>query len=134
MLRTDAGQYFGGTRFSINAQPTCNISKHLEIGATYNFDRLEFRTKNQKLLNHIAGIKAIYMFDTRISFNAYIQYNTAVHEIITNLRLRYNPKEGNDFYIVLNEGRNTSLDREVPRLPVYSTRSVFLKYTYTFNL
>jgi hypothetical protein len=74
------------------------------------------------------------MHDTRLSFNAYIQYNTAVHAIVTNLRLRYNPKEGNDLYLVFDEGRNTYLNREVPNLPVYSNRSILVKYTYTFSL
>jgi len=134
MLMTEAGQYFDGTRISINMQPTWNISRHIEIGVTYNFDRLRFPTRYQELTNHIIGIKSIYMLDTRLSINAFIQYNTAVHGILTNLRLRFNPKEGNDFYLVFNEGRNTQLTREIPSLPVYSSRSVLLKYTYTFRL
>ena len=133
MVKTETGQYFDGIRFSINLQPTWNISKHMEMGAIYNFDWLKFNSRNQEMVNHIIGIKALYMLDTRLSINAYIQYNTAVNGILTNLRLRYNPKEGNDFYIVFNEGRNTDLTREVPNLPVYDTRSVLLKYTYTFN-
>jgi hypothetical protein len=133
LLKTDLGQYFDGSRVSLNMQPTWNISKHLELGAIYNIDRLKFKERELEMTNHIVGIKATYMRDTRFSINAYIQYNTAVHGIITNIRLRYNPKEGNDFYFVINEGRNTSLDREVPHLPVYNTRSVLLKYTYTFS-
>jgi hypothetical protein len=74
------------------------------------------------------------MLDTKLSLSAYVQYNTSMKGIMTNFRIRYNPKEGNDFYLVFNEGRNTNLDREIPRLPVYSERSVLLKYTYTFNL
>lgn len=134
ILKTETGQYFDGNRFSVNLQPTWNISKHMEFGAIYNFDRLNFRKRDQELFNHIVGIKALYMLDTRLSVNAYLQYNTAIYGIMTNLRLRYNPKEGNDFYLVFNEGRNTSLNREEPVLPVYNNRSVLLKYTYTFGL
>jgi len=134
LFSTETGQYFDGTRFSLNMQPTWNISKHLELGTTYNFDRLVFKLRNDKLINHIVGIKAIYMLNTRLSLNTYIQYNTAVNGLLTNLRLRYNPKEGNDFYLVFNEGRNSNLNREVPALPKYYARSVLLKYTYTFNL
>jgi len=134
IMQTDGGQYYDGTRISINLQPTWNISRHFELGGIYNFDRLNFKGRNQKLLNHILGIKAIYMVDTRLSFNAYVQYNTAVNSILTNFRLRYNPKEGNDLFLVFNEGRNTNLSSEIPRLPVYSSRSVQIKYTYTFSL
>jgi hypothetical protein len=134
VMTTKIGGYFDGSRFSVSLQPTWNASRHLELGATYNLDMLSFETRNQDLTNHILGIKASYMYDTRLSFSAYIQYNTAAKGVLTNLRFRYNPKEGNDFYIVFNEGRNTSLTREMPNLPTYENRSVLLKYVYTFSL
>jgi hypothetical protein len=134
MLTTEAGQFFDGQRFSIRLQPTWNISKHFELGGTYGFDRVNFAERNMTMTNHILGVKALYMLNTKLSVNAFLQYNTAEHAIVSNLRLRYNPKEGNDFYIVFDEGRNTSLTREIPNLPVYSSRAVMVKYTYTFNL
>jgi len=134
MIRNEIGQYYDGNRFSINLQPTWNISSHLELGGTYNFDYVKFKTRDQVFQNHIIGLKALFMFDTRLSVNTFIQYNTAVNEIVSNFRLRFNPREGNDLYLVFNEGRNTNLTRETPELPVYSARTVMIKYTYTFNL
>jgi hypothetical protein len=134
MMRSEMGQYYDGNRLSIEIQPTWNISKHFELGATYNFDNVKFNSRGVEMTNHIIGLKALYMLDTRLSFNAFIQYNTAYHGIITNLRLRYNPKEGNDLYLVFNEDRNTDLYRELPNLPFYNSRAVMLKYTYTFSL
>ena len=133
ILQTETGQYYGGTRVSFRVEPTWNISRHFEIGGTYNFDYIDFPKRNLTLANHILGIKALYMLDIKLSANAFIQYNTAEHEIITNFRIRYNPKEGNDLYFMFNEGRNTDLTREEPNLPVYSSRAVKVKYTYTFN-
>jgi len=134
MLTTEAGPFFDGRRLSARFQPTWNISKHFELGGTYGVDHLNFAQRNMKMTNHILGIKALYMLNTKLSVNAFIQYNTAENAIVSNLRLRYNPKEGNDFYIVFNEGRNTSLTRKSPNLPVYDLRGVMVKYTYTFNL
>jgi hypothetical protein len=134
MTTTMAGQFYDGTRLSVNMQPTWNISRHFELGAIYNFDKLDFIGRDLNIKNHILGIKSMYMLDTRLSLSAYIQYNTAVKGVLTNLRIRYNPKEGNDFYLVFNEGRNTNLTRETPNLPLYSERSLLLKYTYTFSL
>jgi hypothetical protein len=132
IFMTETGQYFDGLRISARFQPTWGISKHFEIGGTYSIDYVRFKSRGEELTNHIVGLKALYMLNTKLSFNAFIQYNTALHGIITNLRLRYNPKEGNDLYLVFDEGRNTDLTHEVPNLPVYSSRSVMLKYTYTF--
>jgi len=88
----------------------------------------------ETLIPTIAHHHDFYWERTRFSVNAYIQYNTALDGIITNLRFRYNPKEGNDLYLVFNEDRNTDLNRELPYLPVYNSRAVMVKYTYTFNL
>ena len=134
ILMTETGQYYDGERISFRMQPVWNISKHFEIGGTYNLDYVSVRSRNVSMINHIAGIKALYMLNTKLSVNAFIQYNTAVNGIITNIRFRYNPKEGNDLYIVFNEDRNSDLDRELPELPVYNSRAIMLKYTYTFNL
>jgi hypothetical protein len=134
MSMTETGQYYDGTRLSLHLEPTWNISRHLELGGIYNFDHVNFSKRNLKMINHIIGFKALYMLNTKFSANAFIQYNTAVSEIISNFRIRYNPKEGNDLYLVFNEGRNTNLTREIPNLPVYSSRAVMVKYTFTFNL
>ena len=114
MIRTDFGRYYDGSRFSINIQPTWNASKHFEFGGTYSFDHVNFKDRDQMMTNHIIGIKALYMLNIKFSVNAFIQYNTAINEVYSNIRLRYNPKEGNDLYLVFNEGRNTNLTREIP--------------------
>lgn len=134
IMRNTTGRFFDGNRFSLHIEPTWNVSKHLELGVTGNFDWLNFKSRNMSATNQILGVKAVYMLNTVFSFSSYVQYNTAVNEVMSNLRFRYNPREGNDLYLVFNEGRNTDLDRENPRLPVYSSRSLLLKYTYTFNL
>jgi hypothetical protein len=131
---SETGPYFDGKRFSIRLQPTWNASKQLEVGATYSYDYVNFSERDQLIANHIVGLKTLFMLDTRFSVNAFIQYNTSENIILTNLRLRYNPKEGNDIYLVVNEGRNSDPTSEDPPLPVYNSISVLLKYTYTFNL
>ena len=130
----ESGAYFDGFRFSVKIQPTWNISRHFELGGSYSFDYVDFSGRDQLMKNHIVGVKTLIMADTKLSFNGYVQYNTGENLIAANLRLRYNPREGNDFYLVFNEGRNTDLTREVPRLPRYNLRSVMLKYSYTFTV
>ncbi|MBN2666493.1 MAG: hypothetical protein JXR67_08285, partial [Bacteroidales bacterium] len=134
MFMTELGEFYDGTRLSFRTEPTWNMSKHFELGGIYSFDHVNVAERDVSMTNHIVGVKALYMLDTRFSINAYIQYNTALDGIITNLRFRYNPKEGNDLYLVFNEDRNTDLYREMPVLPVYNSRALMVKYTYTFNL
>ena len=51
------------------------------------------------------------------------------------MRFRYNLREGNDLWIVFNEGLNTDLDRfpDRPRLPRMNDRTLLLKYSHTFR-
>ncbi len=48
------------------------------------------------------------------------------------LRLRFNPREGNDFYLVVNEYRGIDDGTHTPAFPDYFNRSIMLKYTHTF--
>ncbi len=134
LLTTEAGQYFNGGRASFRLEPTWNMSRHFEIAAAYNFDYIKITSQNIEMTNHIIAVKALYMLNTKFSLNAFVQANTADHSVLTNVRLRYNASEGNDLYFMFNEGRNTSLTRQEPYLPVYNNRAVMIKYTYTFNL
>jgi len=133
-LTISAGQYYDGINFSPALEPAMNIGASLELAGTYKFDYVRFDERNQQLSNHIFGIRGLYMISTKLSLSAFIQYNTAIDKVISNLRFRYNPKEGTDLYIVFNEGRNTYLERTVPNQPLYDARSVMLKFIYTFDL
>jgi len=95
---------------------------------------VDFSDRMQEYTAHIGRFKLLYMQSTKLSASAFIQYNSGIDAVITNFRLRYNPREGNDFYLVYNEGQNTNLYRESLARPKLSGRSILLKYTYTFNL
>ena len=66
------------------------------------------------------------MLTTKLSLSTFIQYNSAENKSASNFRFRYNPREGNDLYIVFNEGRSTYRDIENPRLPLFNNRSCYL--------
>ncbi len=128
-----AGSYYDGQRVSCGVEPQWNLSASFQLSGFYEFNWVDFSGRGQEFIAHIGRLKALYMFSTKLSTSAFIQYNSADDIIISNFRLRYNPREGNDFYIVYNEGTNTDLDREIPVLPRMSNRILLLKYTYTFT-
>ena len=134
MFMLTAGQFYDGTRFSIDVNPTWNVSSSLNLGIEYQYNQLNFKDRNESFNAQIGKIKVLYMFSTKLTLSAFIQYNSAIDAIASNIKFRYNPREGNDLYIVYNEGRNTDLDREIPRPPNVSDRSIMIKYTYTFKL
>jgi len=132
-LMIQAGSFYDGRRVSVGLEPVWGMSSSFQLSGFYEFDWVNFSARNVKFLAHIIRLKALYMFSTKLSVSAFIQYNSDEHNVISNFRLRFNPREGNDFYIVYNEGTNTELDREIPTLPRMSDRTLLLKYTYTFR-
>jgi len=129
-----AGSFYDGSRFTVGTEPSWNVGSSLQLGLKYEHNFLSFKNRNQSFSGGVAGFKALVMINTKLSLSTFIQYNSAENSVMTNFRFRYNPHEGNDFYIVFNEGRNTYRDIENPRLPLYNNRSILLKYTYTFTL
>lgn len=70
--------------------------------------------------------------NTRLSIDTFLQYNSLDDRLTTNARFRYNFREGQDLWLVWNEGLN--LDRTVlglPRLPFQEARTLTMKYTHT---
>ncbi len=127
------GGYYDGIKMSPSILPTWKIGASIVLGGIYQYDYVQFPDRNQILHNHIAGLRALYTLSTKVTFSGFVQYNTAINKVISNLRFRYNPKEGTDLYLVFNEGRNTLLEREVPTLPAYDQRNITIKFTYTFE-
>jgi hypothetical protein len=128
------GSFYDGNRLTFGLEPAWNIGSSLQLALTYDHNFLHFNSRNQSFSGGILGFKTLVMINTKLSASTFIQYNTAENALISNFRFRYNPREGNDFYIVYNDGRSTYRDIESPRLPLFNNRSVLLKYTYTFTL
>jgi hypothetical protein len=128
------GGFYDGKRFGFGLEPAWNIGSTLQLALTYDHNFLSFKERNQSFSEGILGFKALVMFDTKLSASTFIQYNSAENDLISNFRFRYNPREGNDFYVVFNEGRSTYRDIVNPRMPLFNYRSILLKYTYTFTL
>lgn len=127
------GQFYDGKRFSFYIMPDLKIGSGFEISPSYNFDRCIFPERNNKFNNHIMRLDGLMSFTSKISASAFIQFNTAIDMVISNIRFRYNPREGNDLYIVYDQRINTDRSRIIPKLPFSAGNTILLKYTYTFR-
>ncbi|WP_346860659.1 DUF5916 domain-containing protein [uncultured Draconibacterium sp.] len=130
----DGGGFYDGKQFSANFEPEFNVSSSLQLSAFYQLDKVKFSNTNQQFTNNLARLKATYMLNTKLSMSALLQYNELENILITNYRLRYNPRDGNDFYLVLNDLRFVDKTDLSPEPPAYLNRTIVLKYTHTFRL
>lgn len=97
------------------------------------FEDLLAPARDQRLDARLARLRVGTALNTRVSTNAFIQLNSATHSLSADVRFRYHLREGDDLWVVYNEGLNTDRHRVAPTLPLTDNRTVLVKYTYTFS-
>jgi hypothetical protein len=128
------GTFYDGTRFGFQWSPRWYVSKHLELTGEYEYNRVRFPERDERFDAHVGRLRIGTALNTQLSVNAFIQYNSAVYASTANVRLRYNFREGNDLWVVVNQVINTERDRAMPVYPINDNRTVMVKYTHTFHL
>lgn len=129
-----SGNFFDGKKTTIQLAPNYNVNSSLNLSATYEWNKVDFASRNQSFIAHVGRLKAQIMFSTKFSISSFVQYNSLDKLYLGNIRLRYNPKEGNDLFIVYNSDMNAERGLENPLLPLTNQSSLLVKYTYTFSL
>jgi hypothetical protein len=130
----DAGGFYDGNRTSIALRSTWNGSRHLEVRGNYSLNHVEFRDRATGFNAHTLLVRTTVGIDTRWSAVTTVQWNSLVRQAGAQLRIRYNPREGDDLYIVYGHGWNTDRLGLAPLPPSTSTRRLMIKYTRTLSL
>ncbi len=126
------GRYYDGWRQSVAVLPSWTISRYLNLSGYVEYNQVGFPARSQRFDALITRLRLQLTLNTAFSLVSFIQTNNAADAVIANVRLRYNPREGTDLYLVYNEGLNTDRRRESPTLPFTDNRTVLLKYSTTF--
>ncbi len=128
-----AGTFYDGWRVFLQGGAAWNPSLHLELGGNYQLNVIRFSDRNESLNAHVVAFRIQTALDVHLSFSTLLQYNSTADDIDLNSRLRYNFREGNDLWLVYNEGFNTDRDGLAgPRRPFSQRRTLMIKYTHTF--
>lgn len=132
VFRSSGGGFFDGTRFTASIEPTWDPSRVVNLNLFYQVNRINVSDRSQKLIAHIARFRTELTFNTKVTLSSFVQFNSADDLGILNVRFRFNPKDGNNFYLVINETINTNRYRINPQLSLSENRMILLKYDYTF--
>ncbi|MEP3210733.1 MAG: DUF5916 domain-containing protein [Maribacter sp.] len=130
----DIGNFYDGRKTTISVAPFMNITPDFIVQGSLSYNNLSFDNTNSNTDITLASLKLLYTFSTKLTLSSQLQYNSLSKTYAGNFRLRYNPKEGNDFFLVYNGDFNQDLGRVQPFLPTTNYQSIQLKYTYTFQL
>lgn len=114
-LRLSGGGYFQGERRSIGGSLVWRVNAHLgfDLGADHNV--IEFA--GDPFTVDVFSGRIDYAVSTRVLTGAWVQYNDATREMITNVRLNVIHAPLSDFFLVFSERRSTDggeiLDRRL---------------------
>jgi hypothetical protein len=127
-----AGEFFDGTRTGLEAEVTWPASRHLEVVGGWEWNRIDFDARGESFEATLARLTLRGALNVRVSMDAFAQYSSITDQVTTNTRFRYNFREGQDLWLVWNEGLNVERDRAgLPRLPLEDARTLTVKYTHT---
>jgi hypothetical protein len=129
----EGGKFYDGRRVSLTAMPTWAVAPDVSLSGMYQLNRVDFPSRGQAYAAHVVRLRALATLSIKFSAIAFVQYSSGDRAAVANIRLRYNPSEGNDLYLVVNETFNTRLSTGLPRRPAYADRAVMIKYSYTFS-
>jgi len=133
MFIGEAGGYFDGWRVSAGVTPTWSGIPDIEIGGMLQYNLVRFPTRDESFVAPIGQFRVLATLSVKFSISALVQYSGADDTFGANVRLRYNPREGTDLYLVYNDGLNTNRLDRVPYPPLSTGRALYLKCNYTFN-
>ena len=138
-ISSNYGDFYGGTIFSF--APTANyiFNRYFRCSINYRYNQVNFPASysnngNATYKSNLVALKCNVTLSSKFSINLLGQYDDVSNSFGSNLRLRYNPKEGTDLYIVYNSIINTNRLEAIPNLPLLEQQAILIKYSVTFNL
>jgi hypothetical protein len=132
-IELEAGSFFDGSQITGRIEAAWNSSPHLELGGSYQLSRISFPSRDQRFRPQVVGLRANVMLNTRLSSAAFLQYSSASDRVSGNIRFRFNPREGDDLYVVYNLGLNTDRFEYSPIRPMLDHHVLMIKYSRTFD-
>lgn len=108
------GGYFGGERFSIGGNVLGRMGHQVLLRLSANHNVIDLPGEPVTTAD-VYGANLDVFFSVRVLTSAFVQYNAASEEFVTNLRFRWIHAPLSDLYLVLTERRSTVTEQVLDR-------------------
>jgi hypothetical protein len=127
-LQLASGDFYNGKRKRVRVGTEWRPNEHFFLNMNADYQKIELPAGDFDV--KLISANANYAFNSKWSWVNLVQYDNASSTVGVNSRLRWNPKAGEDMYVVINynfdsEGVFSHLSRE--------KAEIALKYTRTFR-
>ena len=121
-VTVERGTFYNGDRTALTvAQGRVKITNQLSLQPTYTLNRVSL--DQGQFASHLFGTRITNTFTPLMFASALVQYNSASHVVSANVRFRWEYRPGSEFFIVLNEQR----DSTAQRFPALTNRALIVK-------
>ena len=122
------GEFFNGDRMEMSAELEWRPNRRLLMGVEYEYNEIEL--PGGHFITRLIAVNADVAFNVRWSWLNLVQYDNESESVGINSRLRWNPRAGQDLFIVVNHGYSS--DGAFSRLRSEQSQ-IAVKYTHTFR-
>lgn len=101
--RVSLGSLYDGTRKAYSFAPTLRLDEHLNASVSLQINEIDLPAASY--VSKLVATRVNYSFNTKVFFNALVQYNTDNRQWSSNLRFNVIHRPLSDFFLVYNERR-----------------------------
>ena len=116
------GSFYSGHKLAFSAsRGRVKITPRLSAEPTFSINKVDLAEGS--FTAKLAGSRVTYTMTPSMFASALVQYNSAIHALMANVRLRWEYRPGSELFVVFNEERDTG----APRFPDLANRAVIVK-------
>jgi hypothetical protein len=119
--RYNVGPFYDGTRRAVTVGPTVRLNENFNAAVNLQINDIDLSTGS--FVSKLVTTRVNYNVNTKMFFNALIQYNSDNRQWTSNLRFNIIHRPLSDIYFVYNERRDD-------RSGILLSRAVIAKMTY----
>ncbi len=132
-LSLSGGEFLDGYRATGALSPTWAVSPLLELGGYLEVNRVWFPSRDEAYRATVGRLRARVSPSTRLAVHALVQRSSARDGVVTNVRVRYTIRDGNDVYLVFTDGRENAGVGSLPGGGTDRGQSLLLKLSATIR-
>ncbi|MHB9028993.1 MAG: DUF5916 domain-containing protein [Candidatus Latescibacterota bacterium] len=125
-IHTQWGDFYNGKREMLQTELSYKLNSHFSFNSDVTYNRLSISSNTFDTKEY--GLRLNTNISTRLSSNAFIQWNNQSKLANLNFRIHYIPKIGSDVYIVYNHLLDGLRDYHTS----YNTAVTKIAYQFTF--
>jgi hypothetical protein len=102
----ERGTFYGGERTAVSvSRGRLNLASQFSLEPTYSVNWVDL--PQGSFTTHLAGSRVTYTMTPLMFVSGLLQYNSAIHAVTANVRLRWEYQPGSELFVVYNEERDT---------------------------